>query len=255
MRYGVYTKPGLEIVLTPRFVLTFYDSADTFGCRLYDGNVLCAICDRDKNTEKTSYAFLNSEYIAVSNSSALAGQLGSAYPAEVYEGDAELISCGGIVPIPVETPMPTVSQAGIAACLKSWRLGNQLNVFEDTLSFIMNTDKYEYVMTLRQPSEDIYCAASVTIPYENGLQGGMQRFRIRNYADNTAPFCAFHCSLNGSIEVPNLPLPNASGTCVSCGQGLAAVKSHTEDEIILQGCGDDEYGYFRDAYMTERFTL
>jgi hypothetical protein len=151
--------------------------------------------------------------------------------------------------------MPTVSENGIAYCLKNWKLGNQLNVFEDAINFTMNTNKFEYVMMIRKTNEDIYCGASITVPFDYGLFGGQQYFRIRNHADNTQSWCSFHCHLGNDILLPDFQNIDCSdGKCVVTNHGIYwGVKKYTDDEIILQGCGDDEYFYYRDAYMTERF--
>jgi hypothetical protein len=57
--------------------------------------------------------------------------------------------------------------------------------------------------------------------------------------------------------LPDFDVPECStGACILTKQGYYwEVKRHTNDEIVLQGCGDDEYFYYRDVYMTERFSL
>ena len=167
----------------------------------------------------------------------------------IIKDDKELFEKDTIKIISVDTQMPTVSQKGIAYCLKHWKLGNQLHVFEDVIHFMMNTNKIEYVMMIRKPNDDIYCGASVAIPYDNGLFGGQQYFRIRSYADNSQPWCRFYCNL-GNNAIPEY----SAKSCITTNEGLLfELKRYTDDEIVLQGFGDDEYFYYRNVYMTERF--
>jgi len=161
--------------------------------------------------------------------------------------------------VPADTYMPSVSEKGITYCLKHWKLGNQLNISEDSVNFTMTTNKIEYVMMIRKQNDDIYCGASITIPCDAGLFGGQQYFRIRNYSDNSRPFCGFHSSLGKSADFKSdkLDIPECSeGKCITTNQGIFfGVKRYDDNEIVLQGCGDDEYFYYRDTCMTERFKI
>ena len=151
--------------------------------------------------------------------------------------------------------MPTVSEAGIAKCLKLWKLGNMLKVSEDEMFFTMNTNKLEFVFLLRNKDENIYCGASVTVSCDKGLFGGRQYFRIRNYQDNSEPYCGFYSFLGEDVIIPDVDSSNFhTGSCSIKDQGIFwSVKSYSEDVIILQGCGDDEYTYCRNLIMNERF--
>jgi hypothetical protein len=257
INYGVFAKSDCEIAVSEKFILVFQNLSNRLITRLYKNNdrrgELIAICEHDLSEKVTSYAFVNSKNESVFNNIELNSHLGDdvVWIAESFfkKDKIEIIS--------VNTYMPSVSEKGIAYCLKHWKLGNQLNISEDSINFTMNTSKIEYVMMIRQLRDDIYCGASITIPYDTGLLGGQQYFRIRNYADNSQPWCGFHCNLGKRADIPKFDIPECStGKCITTNQGLFfEVKRNTDDEIVLQGCGDDEYFYYRNADMTERFEL
>lgn len=94
---------------------------------------------------------------------------------------------------------------------------------------------------------NIYCGASINIPYDGGMFGSGQYFRIRNYGDNSQPFCGFYCNLGNDAVVRDVPACK-SGECVQTPEGLYwPVKRCSDSEIVLQGCGDDEYIYRSDT--------
>ena len=238
MEYGVYSKPDYEIAISEIYCLVFYKSSDIFGTKLYQHKKLIAVCERDTIKRTTAYAFINDKNENIFNDKQLCSVLGE----DIIINEKDLFKKDDIKVIPADSKMPTVSEKGIAYCLKHWKLGNQLNILENAVNFTMNTSKLEYVMMIRKPNDDIYCGASITVPRDNGLLGGQQYFRIRNYADNTQAWCGFHCSLGRKVVTENNGL-------------LFEVKRYTDDEIVLQGCGDDEYFYYRDVSMTERFKI
>lgn len=258
MQYGVYTSLKYEIALTQRHIIVFYSNKynTVFGTKLYsdtDGEKkLIGACEHNKADKTTGYAFINSNGEKLGNSERMKNMLDMVF---ISPDTFSLKMVDDIEIIPTDTPMSSVSDAGIGKCLKLWKLGNSLQIFEDALQFTMNTDKLEYVCIIRCGNDDIYCGASVTIPFDGGLFGGRQYFRIRNYGDNSKPYCAFHCSLGNDIVIPEFDNTGCkTGQCTLTKQGLIwGVKRYTDDEIILQGCGDDEYPYYRNLYMTERF--
>ena len=253
MEYGVYSKLNYEAAISDVFCLVFYKNTDIFGTKLYKQGKLIAVCEHENTRKITLYAFTNDNNKNVFNDERLCSILGE----EMVFQDEGVFKKDEINVISADIPMPSVSEKGIAYCLKHWKLGSQLNLFEDALNFTMNTSKIEYVMMIRKTNEDVYCGASVTIPYDNGLFGGQQYFRIRNFADNTQPWCNFHCSLGNEVALPDFAVPECStGACIITKQGYYwEVKRYIDDEIALQGCGDDEYFYYRDVYMTERFSI
>ena len=250
--YGVYAKADYEIAVSEMFHLLFYKKNNMFGTKLYKHGKLNAVCEYNSTHRVTSYAFINGENKNIYNNKELCLILGEDITAEDGTFIKDTIRIAS-----ADAYMPSVSEKGIAYCLKHWKLGNQLNVFEDALHFTMNTNKIEYVMMIRKSNNDIYCGASVTIPFDGGLFGGGQYFRIRNYADNAQPWCGFHCDLGNGIAMPEFEKVDCSnGTCVTTNQGIYwGVKRYTDDEIVLQGCGDDEYCYYRGVSMTERFMI
>ena len=252
MEYGVYSKIDYELAISEVFSLVFYKYADTFGTKLYRYKKLIAVCEHASTNKVTGYAFVNNNNENIFNNEYLCSILGEDL---VISGEVELFKKDEINIVPADTYMPTVSEKGIAYCLKNWKLGNKLDIFGDALNFTMNTGKIEYVMMIRKPNDDIYCGASVTIPYDNGLFGGQQYFRIRNYAGNSQPWCKFHCNLGNKVVIPDFKVPKCTtGSCILTNDGYFwEVKRSTDNEIVLQGCGDDEYFYSRDAHMMERF--
>jgi hypothetical protein len=255
--YGVYTSEHRELIVTPKTVLDFYRLNDhCFGSALYNRDCgemhLIGVCERDQLAKVTIYAFINAEKAALGNDKDLKQKLGKCFN---FDDLTSLKQSEIIKPVPADQSMPTVSDAGIGKCLKLWKLGNALEIFDDALEFTMNTNKFKYVFILRASNDDIYCGASVTVPCENGLFGGSQYFRIRNFYDNSLPFCRFSCELGSNITIPTFDSSGcASGTCQTTDDGIFwSVKRSTDDEIILQGCGDDEYPYFRNLQMNERF--
>lgn len=82
-----------------------------------------------------------------------------------------------------------------------------------------------------------------------------QYFRIRNYADNSKPFCRFQCNLGDNAEVKSVPeILCESGKCTTTEHGLYwPIKRYSDNEIILEGCGGDEYIYQRNACKSEYF--
>jgi len=123
------------------------------------------------------------------------------------------------------------------------------------MNFRMVTNKIEYVFMMLEQDCNIYCGASVNIPYEEGMFGSGQYFRFRNFADNSAPYCGFGCQLGKSISKREVQKVTCeSGTCTITEQGLYwPLKRYTEEEIVLGGCGGDEYIYYRNGNKDEYF--
>ena len=154
-------------------------------------------------------------------------------------------------------PLPKVKEAGFSKCLTLWRMADSYQADADQFSFSLCTGKTDYIFSVIPEDANIYCGASYNIVFDIGLFGGRQFFRIRNYKDNREEFCGFSCEF--SYEAKNITIPIEQclpGKCTRTDQGLAwAVKRYTDDEIVLQGCGDDEYKYRRLDQRDERFML
>lgn len=154
-------------------------------------------------------------------------------------------------------PLPKVKEAGIPKCLMLWRMADSYRAAADWLNFYLCTGKTEYIFSVRPQDTNIYCGASYNIVFDIGLFSGGQYFRIRNYKDNREKYCRFSCDF--SYEAKNVEIPTEQcelGKCTLTDKGLAwTIKRYTDDEIVLQGCGNDEYKYRRLDRRDEQFML
>lgn len=257
MEYGVFTSPELEIAQTRRWALCFYCNSDKsrIGAKLYrgtdDDKKLVAVAERDLPAVKTVYAFQSTDGSIVSNDREGVGKLiGSSFS---YQTNEMKKNDSIVLTDPYE--MATVENKGIEYCLKQWRMGTSFARYPNGFTFLMATNKIEYVFTLQTDNCDIYCGASVNIPFEKGLFGGRQYFRLRNFGDNSEPFCGFFCHLGNDITVPTVPeMTCDANACIVTDNGIFwTVKRYSNDEIILHGCGDDEYVYRRQDEKSEYF--
>lgn len=154
-----------------------------------------------------------------------------------------------------KNPLPAVAEAGISRCLLLWRMADSYKADAEQFHFFLCTGKTEYIFSIRKEADNIYCGASYNQVFDLGMFSGGQFFRIRNYKDNTEPFCRFYCDFSyepGEIQIPTQEC--RFGQCVNTSKGLMwCVKRYTDEEIVLQGCGDDEYIYRRGDKRTEQF--
>lgn len=127
----------------------------------------------------------------------------------------------------------------------------------DNFSFYLCTGRTEYSFSIELLDQNIYCGASYNIVFELGLFAGVQFFRIRNYKDNSEKWCGFHCDFSYETREIKIPIEECElGKCVRTSAGLMwCVKRYSDDEIVLQGCGDDEYTYRRTDKRSEQFTI
>lgn len=255
---GVYRSPNCEIVATEQFALVFSLSRDEaiLSARLYSGPDNCkklvAICERNQKEALTSYAYETQAHLCRSNCSHLEALLGEAYDINLTQ-TMKRLECFRVNH--AKETLPTVSQAGIKNCLLAWRMYDSFEANADFFRFYLNTGITEYIFQICPQNTDIYCGASYNIPFDLGLLGGGQFFRIRNFADNSAPWCGFHCDFSYQAKEISIPREECrSGECVQTSQGLMwSVKRYTDEEIVLQGCGTDEYIYCRNTERTESF--
>ena len=259
---GVYRGANCEIVETEKFALVLYSSTDKtiLGAKLYKGyenkKSLVAICERDQLAEKTEYAFFvenSNPHTAISNSERIAPKLGEAYDSNAKKAMHRLES---FVVDHSGSPLPTVREAGIPKCLTLWRMSDSYHATHDNFYFFLCTGKTEYIFSIKTTDTNIYCGASCNIVFDLGLFSGGQFFRIRNYKDNRDVFCGSHCDFTYEVSEINIPTEECElGKCLQTSKGLMwCVKRYTNDEIVLQGCGDDEYTYRRKDKRTEQFT-
>ncbi len=259
---GVWRGTNCEIVETEKFALVFYCSADKniLGTKLYKGyenkKRLVAICERNQLDEKTEYAYLVEDsnlHTAILNSEKMKQQLTEAYDAELKKSMRRLES---FVVDHNSAPLPTVKEAGIPGCLTLWRMADSYFASHDWFNFYLFTGKTEYIFSIRPQNTDIYCGASYNIAFDLGMFGGKQFFRIRSYKDNSEKWCRFACDF--SYEPKDIKIPTEEcelGKCRETSKGFMwCVKRYNDDEIVLQGCGDDEYTYRREDKRTEQFT-
>ncbi|MBQ8432835.1 MAG: helix-turn-helix transcriptional regulator [Clostridia bacterium] len=259
---GVYRGSHCEIVETERFALVLFTSVDALrlGAMLYRGyehkKQLVAICERDQQAKTTRYAYTldtAAPSSAISNCEELAARLGEAYDAERHRALRRLER---FVVDHGNQPLPTVREAGIPKCLTLWRMADSYHARRDGVQFYLCTGRTEYIFSIQPKDDNIYCGASYNRVFDLGIFGGGQFFRIRNFRENREPWCRFHC--NFSYEPTEIRIPTEEcelGKCLETSRGLMwCVKRYTDDEIVLQGCGEDEYIYRRTDRRDERFS-
>lgn len=259
---GVYRGIDCEIVETEKFALMLYCSSDKniLGAKLYKGyenkKSLVAICERDLVEEKTKFAYFvedSAPHTAITNSE-LALELSMAWHPDIKKTmrrlESFLVDHSG-------APLPTVKDAGIPKCLTVWRMSDSYYATHDNCNFYLCTGKTEYIFSIKAQDTNIYCGASYNIVFDLGLFSGGQFFRIRNYKDNSEKWCGFHCDFSYESREIKIPTEECElGKCLRTSKGLMwCVKRYSDNEIVLQGCGDDEYTYRRTDKRSEQFTI
>ena len=149
-----------------------------------------------------------------------------------------------------------LKEAGIPKCLTLWRMADSYHATHDSFNFFLCTGKTEYIFSIKKKDTNIYCGASYNIVFDLGVFSGGQFFRIRNYRDNSEKWCRFHCDFSHELRDIKIPTEQCElGKCLVTTKGLMwCVKRYTDDEIVLQGCGDDDYTYRRTDKRTEQFS-
>ena len=134
-------------------------------------------------------------------------------------------------------------------------MADRYRATHDELEFFLCTGKTEYIFSVNTKDNNIYCGASYNIVFDLGVFGGGQFFRIRGYKDNSEPWCGFACNFSYEAGEINIPTEQCElGKCLVTSKGLMwCVKRYSDDEIVLQGCGEDEYVYKRKKGSIERF--
>ena len=257
---GVYRGTNCEIVETEKFALMLYCSIDKniLGAKLYRGfenrKQLVAFCERDLRNEKIEYAYFvgdSDPHTVITNSDRVAN-LGAVYDPNMKKSMRRLeyfmVDHSG-------APLPTVKDVGIPKCLELWRMADSYHASHDDFNFFLCTGKTEYIFSIKTKDTNIYCGASYNIVFDLGIFGGGQFFRIRNYKDNSEKWCRFTCNFSYEAREINIPTEQCElGSCIETSKGFMwCVKRYNDDEIVLQGCGDDEYIYRRTDKITERF--
>lgn len=244
---GVYRSPTAEIVETEQFALRLEcgEGKNPLWAVLYHGigdqKRLCGICRWDQTERRIAYAYL-AYGKAYSNEAGreLADRLGERYDPAQKDAMRRLerftVDHTG-------AEMPKVSEGGISGCLRAWRMSDSYHASADEMSFFLYTGQTEYVFSIQREDDNVYCGASYNLVFDLGLFGADQYFRIRNFRDNREPWCRFFCDFGRPPRTVSIPTQSVRlGECVQTPEGfLWCVKRYTDDEIVLQGCGDDEY--------------
>lgn len=261
---GVYKSETCEVVETERFALVYYRSRTemVLGARLYVGidghKKLYAICEYNEVDKTIGYAYKaeTESHTVYTNDEQMKGKLGQAYDAlmtkTMKRTEMFLVNHD-------RTPLPTVGEVGIKNCLLAWRMADSFSSTAGRFSFWLCTGKTEYIFSIEPQDTNIYCGISYNFPFDLGMYGGRQFFRIRNYKDNSQPWCGFFGDLGYEYRETDVNIPADQcelGKCVQTNQGLVwGLKRYTDDQIVLQGCGDDEYFYNREEKRAEIFCL
>ena len=257
---GIYRKGCCEIVETEKLLLEYYGrDKHTIGARVYKGNgsvkKLTAICERDCRISREEPAFYAYQYndTVYTNHPEYEALMGEEFRRERLDQmdrlDSFLINHG-------DKPLHTVSEVGIRRALEEWRKGVVMSVSDDSFRISLCTGNVEYIFSIYPQDNNIYCGCSYNVPFELGLKSSGQYFRMRNYKDNSDFFCGFF------FDFGRQPQEDKDGTVTisygqdqpdACGLMQWIVKRYTDDEIILQGCGGDEYPYRREESKFEFF--
>lgn len=259
---GVYRSGNAEIVETEKLALVYYSKGkQVLGAKLYEGNGdtkrLVAICERDCEKDQAAFAYVyedeqGKEQIAA-NCEDLPKVLGESFDRKILEKmecmESFLVNHG-------EFKVPTVSEAGLRQCLSEWRKGVSVYFSADEISVTIGTGKTEYVYIVHRNGADIYCGCSYNAPFELGLRSYGQFFRLRNFEDNSQAFC--RCFYDFDYKMPEEEKGMDSvmlgqDTVNSCGFNIWFVKRYSDEEIVLAGCGGEEYVYRRNEEKYERF--
>lgn len=251
---SVYRGTRSEVVETERFAYAISEEKGVLCARLYTGGwekkQLIALCIRRDG--ETHFAYRTEDGRVIATTPALSDELGTDYDrmqlGKMHRRERFCTDHSG-------AELPTVSQAGIRRCLAAWRMGAALTADENHLAFFLCTGQTEYVMQLRLEETNVYCGASFNIPFDMGLMSGGQYFRIRNEGDNSASYCSFFSDFTCMPRDFAIPTEEIQpGLCVSTSKGLMwCVKRYTDEQIVLQGCGEDEYIYRRGDRRMEQY--
>ena len=257
---GIYQSELYEIVETEVFSLVYYCNSDktVLGSKLYMGFAnkkrLCGICERNELKKETYYAY-KSEVgeIYTNDVGGVALLIGVPYDPSVKKtmrkSESFFVDHSGV-------SLPGVNDSGIAKCLSAWRMGDIYRSNAEECFLSLCTDQREYVFSVQRENCNVYCGASYIYTFDFGLFFAGQYFRIRHYKDNTEPFCGFGCNFSFVPQYRKVPTElytTDKAIKKESRQIWSVVKRYTDDEIVLEGCGDDEYFYRKNDKRTERF--
>lgn len=260
---GIYRLGACEIVETENYAVKYFAPEKTImSAILYEGNCkskkLIAACEKDIENKTVKYAYYypdgtNSE--KRSNDKKLENRLGEPFDRDqlksMHLAERFFVDHG-------EHSVHTVHEKGIRQCLIEWRNGSKACGFNDGLSVLICTKKREYIFSIHEKDDDVYCGCSYNIPFDLGLRSYGQYFRLRNYKDNSAPYCSCFYDLTREEPAEILSLDYVNLACqkdAGNGNMIWFVKRYDDTEIVLQGCGEDEYYFSMDENKDERFAF
>lgn len=251
---GIYRSNDSEIVETEKFSYVVYslDSGNTLGAKLYSGmhdkKKLCAVCERDMVNSVTMYAYSGEDKV-VGNDERLKGMLGEKYDPSHKKSMKRLEK---FFVDHCKRSQPKVSEVGIKGSLLSWKRISQLRISNLGFHFELYTGTNDYVLIIHPHETNIYCGASYSNVFDMGIMGGVQYFRLRNLGDNSEPFCQFASDFSyiSDHKPIKFDVGEKSPACFADDNHIWMVKRYSDDEIVLQGCGGDEYVYYRENSST-----
>lgn len=255
---GVYRDKASEIVETEKIAIRYYfrDNA-VLGAGLYEGNgdtkYLTSLCEKNchDNSICYVYSFINEEgkRETAGNCEEYKRYIGERFDREQL-GRMECVESFQVNH--GEFRLHTVRETGIRQCLEEWRKGVTVSVSPDTFCVNICTGRMEYIYSIKKEDDNVYCGCSYNIPFELGLRSYGQFFRLRNYQDNSQDFCACHADF--ACQMPQeIYGMDDTDTEAKCFWNIWFVKRYQEDEIVLDGCGGEEYVHRRDDCKYERF--
>lgn len=260
---GVYRDEMSEIVETENYVLFYYSIGKTaMGAKLYSGNgdrkKLIAVCEKDCQTDEIKYAWTRfdaygGEAEKRANDPEIKKVLGEEFDrkrlVKMRQTETFFINHG-------EYSNHTVSEYGIKKCLEEWRNGDGFTKFNDGFSFSLFIGKNEFIFSLHETDDDIYCGCSYNVPFDLGIRSYGQYYRLRNYGDNSKPWCS--CFYDFAYAAPE-EVRSVDNIELGCSvfdeykRFVWFVKRYNDNEIVLAGCNDEEYRYNKNNTYNERF--
>ncbi|MBQ2730470.1 MAG: helix-turn-helix transcriptional regulator [Clostridia bacterium] len=255
---GIYKGELCEIVVTEKYALVYYCSPDKslLGTKLYVGYMdkkhLRAICVWGKGEKKTKYAYITDEERVITNDSNVANRLGEKFEDKKI---LRMLRSEKFVVSKDSQLQPTVSDVGILKALQSWRMCSKYVSNTERFSFSLCTAKTEYIFSIEVDNDNIYCGASNNLVFDLGLYCAGQYFRIRNYKDNSEPFCGFGCDFSYTPKTISVPTDKCDTEryCKNQNGIMFTVKRYDDEQIVLKGCGGDEYVYQRNEKRAESY--
>lgn len=260
---GVYCDDYSEIVETERLALFFYKRGEKIiGAQMYDGNgdtkYLISACEKNIETQKCVWAYAETgkpdEILKRhSNDKDIERRLGEKFDQKCLERmklQSTFLANHG------EFEVRTVKENGIKQCLFDWRKGSKVTVYEDGICAQICIGDKEYIYKVKETDEDIYCGISYNVPFELGLRSYGQYFRLRNYKDNSREYCKPYCNFAYTKPEDDESFTEVNLGCVvkdKTGNYAWYVKCYSDTEIVLAGCGGEEYRYKMNDTKYERF--